>query len=69
MCLRDKKHAAQGAASAAPAPSTSGPAGNGPLPQPEGSGAPLSVALASRIFADTQANGIYEEFMDADDDI
>ena len=69
VCLGDKKHAVQGAASAAPAPSTSGPAGNGALPQPEGSGVSSSAALASRIFADTQANGIYEEFMDADDDI
>ena len=69
VCLVDKKHAAQGAASAAPASLTLGPAGNGALPQPEGSGASLSAALASRIFADTQANGIYEEFMDADDDI
>ena len=69
MCLGDKKHAPQGAASAAPAPSTSGPAANGALPQPEGSGVSSSAALASRIFADTQANGIYEEFMDADDDI
>ena len=67
--LGDKKHAAQGIASAAPAPSTLGPAGNGALSQPEGSGASLSTAFASRIFADTQANGIYKEFMDADNDI
>ena len=53
VCLGDKKHAAQGAASAAPAPSISGPAANGALPQPEGSGASSSAALASRIFADT----------------
>ncbi|WP_375449249.1 hypothetical protein [uncultured Nostoc sp.] len=69
VCLRDKRHTAQGAASVAPVSSTSNPAANGTLPQPEGSGASLSATLASRIFADTQANGIYEEFMNADDDI
>ena len=65
--LGDKKHMAQGAASATSAFSTSGLAANSALSQPEGFGTSLSAALASRIFADTQANDIYEEFIDADD--
>ncbi len=53
VCLGDKKHAAQGAASAAPTTSTSGPAASGTLPKPEVSGASSSATLAGRIFADT----------------
>ncbi len=69
VCLEDKKHAAQGAASAAPTTSTSGSAASGTLPKPEGSGTLLSATLVGRIFADTQAHGMYEEFLNANDEI
>ncbi len=69
VCLRDKKDAAQGAASAAPTASTSRPATSSTLPKPEGCGSSLSATLAGRIFADTQAHGMYEEFLNADDEI
>ncbi len=67
--LGDKKDVAQGATSATPTASTSRPAASGTLPKPEGSGASSSATLAGRIFADTQAHGMYEEFLNADDDI
>ncbi len=69
VCLRDKKHAARGVASTAPTTSTSGPATSGSLPKPEGSGASSSAMLVGRIFADTQAHGMYEEFLNANDEI
>lgn len=69
VCLGDKKHEVQSAPSAAPTPSTLGLTANGTISQPEDSDTSSSVTLAGRIFADSQANDMYKEFMDADDDI
>ncbi len=69
MCLGDKKHAAQSIASAAPTTLTSGSATSGTFSKPKGSGASLSVTLADRIFADTQAHTMYNKFLNADDKI
>ncbi len=60
---------AQGTASDAATTPTSGLAASGILQKPESSCTLLSAIFTGRIFADTEAHGMYEEFLNADDDI
>lgn len=69
MCLGDKKHAAQGVASATPTTLTLGLATNSTLPKPESSSTSLSITLVGCIFTNTQAYDMYKEFLNADDKI
>lgn len=69
LCLGDKKYAAQSAVSDALTGSTLSLAASGTLPKSKGSGVSLSVTLAGSIFTDTQAHGMYEEFLNVNDNI
>ncbi len=69
MCLGNKKNAAQDAVSTAPTASTSNLIASGTLPKPESFDALSFTMLAGYFIVDTQAHGIYEKFLTADDDI
>lgn len=69
MYLGDKKDVVQSAAFTTPTVSTSRPVASGTFPKPGGSGTSLFAMLAGPFFADIEAHGIYEEFLNADDNI
>lgn len=66
MYLGDKKDVA---AFVAPITSTLHLTASGTLSKPEGSGTSLFTMLAGHIFVDTQANGMYKKFINANNNI